>query len=215
MSNDIFGIIDPVGGTSAFSGRADFSVDDWESITRILNMNSFLSNYGDFYGHNDPDMLEVGNGNITVEETRTHFAMWALMKSTLLIGTDITKLSQQNIDILQNKRLIAFNQDEEYGKPAMPYKWGVNPDWTYNSTNPAEFWSSHSSAGVMVAMFNSLNETRSMTAAFEEIPQLNSKSYTVVDVWTGENMGCQQGGVVMNVKKHDTAVLLLEGTCTG
>ena len=178
-------------------------------------MNSFLSNYGDFYGHNDPDMLEVGNGNITLEETRTHFALWALMKSPLLIGTDITKLSQTNIDILQNKHLIAFNQDEVYGKPAMPYKWGVNADWTYNSTSPAEYWSGESSAGVMVAMFNSLNNTRSMTATFDEIPQLAGSSYHVTDAWTGKNMGCKQGSVQMSVKAHDTAVLLLKDTCTG
>ena len=98
----------------------------WGDITRILNMNSFLGNYADFTGHNDPDMLEVGNGALTAEETRTHFALWALMKSPLLMGTDITQLSQANIDILQNKHLIAFNQDSVYGKPAVPYKWVSN-----------------------------------------------------------------------------------------
>jgi alpha-galactosidase len=86
-------------------------------------MNSFLGNYADFTGHIHPDILEVGNGNLTVEETRTHFALWAFMKAPLLIGTDITNLSQANIDILQNKHLIAFNQGSVYGKPATPYKW--------------------------------------------------------------------------------------------
>ena len=99
-------------------------------------MNSFLGEWDDFGGHNDPDMLEVGNGDLTVEETRSHFALWAIMKSPLLIGTDLTNLSQTNIDILQNKYLLAFNQDPVYGKPAAPYKWGVNPDWTFNATNP-------------------------------------------------------------------------------
>lgn len=178
-------------------------------------MNSFLSNYGGFYGHNDPDMLEVGNGNITVEETRTHFALWAMMKSPLLIGTEIANLSQQNIDILQNKYLIAFNQDDIYGEPASPYRWGTNPDWTYNSSFPAEYWSGDSSAGVMVALFNPLNNTRSMTARFDELPQVDGDSYRVTNVWTGEDMGCQQGSVEMSVKKHDTAVLLLEDSCAG
>lgn len=39
-------------------------------------------------------MLEVGNtaggGNLTVEEARTHFTAWALLKSPLLIGTDVS-----------------------------------------------------------------------------------------------------------------------------
>lgn len=178
-------------------------------------MNSFLGNYGDFYGHNDPDMLEVGNGNLTVEETRTHFAMWALMKSPLLMGTDITMLSQANINILQNKHLIAFNQDPMVGKPATPYKWGTNPDYTYNSTNPAEYWSGDSSAGVMVAMFNSLGSSRTMTAVFDEIPELSANSYRVINAWTGKNMGCKQGSVKMTLQAHDTAVLLLKDTCQG
>ena len=31
-------------------------------------------------GWNDPDMLEVGNGNMTTTEYITHFSLWALMK---------------------------------------------------------------------------------------------------------------------------------------
>jgi hypothetical protein len=31
----------------------------------------------------DPDMLEVGNGGMTMEEYRSHFSVWALMKVTL------------------------------------------------------------------------------------------------------------------------------------
>lgn len=178
-------------------------------------MNSFLTNFGDFYGHNDPDMLEIGNGNITEQESRTHFALWAMMKSPLLIGTDITNLSKANIEILQNKYLIAFNQDEVYGKPAGPYKWGVNPDWTYNETNPAEYWSGGSSAGVMVALFNSLNNTREMTASFDEIPQLSGSSYHITDAWSGKDMGCQKDGVKMQVEPHDTAVLLMKDGCSG
>ena len=39
-------------------------------------------------GWNDPDMLEVGNGGLTHEEEKTHFAMWALAKAPLIIGCD-------------------------------------------------------------------------------------------------------------------------------
>ena len=109
-------------------------------------------------------MLEVGNGDLTPQETRTHFALWAIMKSPLIIGTDLAKLSQANVDILQNKLLLAFNQDNVVGKSASPYKWGVNPDWTYNATNPAEFWAGRSSNGTIVAMINTLGESRNMRA---------------------------------------------------
>ena len=177
-------------------------------------MNSFLAEWADFGGHNDPDMLEVGNGNLTVEETRSHFALWAIMKSPLIIGTDLSNITQTNIDILQNKYLLAFNQDPVYGKPGQPYKWGVNPDWTFNNTNPAEYWSGSFKQGTLVAMMNTLDSARKMTATFSEVPQLSSgKSYKVIDAWTGKSMGCKKGSVSMKVETHDTAVLVLEDSC--
>ena len=41
---------------------------------------------------NDLDMLEVGNGGMTFEEYRTHFSMWALIKSPLILGNDLTNM---------------------------------------------------------------------------------------------------------------------------
>ena len=56
-------------------------------------------------------MLEVGNGGLTVEEEKTHFAMWALAKAPLIIGCDITTARQESVEILMNTDLIAVNQD--------------------------------------------------------------------------------------------------------
>lgn len=142
--------------------------------------------------------------------------MWALMKAPLLIGTDLSILSQANINILLNRHLLAFNQDPVYGKPAAPYKWGTNPDWTFNATNPAEFWSGASTAGTMVAMVNSQDVRRTMTVVFDEVPELDGNNpYRVINAWTGRNMGCKRGSVKMTLDPHDTAVLLFKNTCVG
>ncbi|KAK0314874.1 hypothetical protein LTR54_010807 [Friedmanniomyces endolithicus] len=186
----------------------------WSRIVQILNVNSFLGEYTNFYGRNDPDMLEVGNGNLTVEEERTHFALWAMMKAPLIMGTDLTKLNASQVAILQNKYLLAFNQDSVVGEPAMPYKWGVNPDYTFNSTFPAQYWSGASSNGTMVAMFNPFNQSRTMTALYSEIPELDAGGcYDVVDAWTGADMGCKETSVNVTLAAHDTAVLLFGAKC--
>lgn len=172
-------------------------------------MNSFLSPFADFYGHNDADMLTIGNGNLTSAEVRTHFGLWALMKSPILIGTVVANLTEEEVSVLQNKMLLSFHQDPVFGKPAAPYKWGANPDWTFNNTIPAQYWSGASSNGTMVAMFNPFNETRSMEVDFSEVPQLDGKaSYEVVNVWDGSSMGSCEGTVQMDVEAHDTAILL-------
>lgn len=69
-------------------------------------------------GHwNDPDMLEVGNGNLTYEQNKTHFSLWCMMAAPLILGNDLRKLVGENartdiLDIVKNRDMIAINQDE-------------------------------------------------------------------------------------------------------
>ncbi|KAK4938265.1 alpha-glucosidase maltase [Elasticomyces elasticus] len=175
------------GNETGISWRMSGDIEPyWNAVTRILNINSFKMNSTNFWGHNDADMLEVGNGNLTFEETRSHFAFWAAMKSPLLIGTDLTNLSQTNIDLLKNEYLLAFSQDTVYGAPATPYKWGANPDWTYDPYSPAEYWAGASQNGTLVLMLNPQNETtETKEAIWSEIPGLGHGQFEVTDVWTG------------------------------
>ncbi|MEO6816620.1 MAG: hypothetical protein ABI177_07945 [Edaphobacter sp.] len=47
-------------------------------------------------GHwNDPDMLEVGNGGMSLDEYQTHMSLWAILAATLLAGNDLTKMTPE------------------------------------------------------------------------------------------------------------------------
>lgn len=82
----------------------------WGSIKDILQQNMYLSEYC-YDGHyNDMDMLEVGRG-IGIEEDKTHFGMWCIMSSPLLIGCNLTTLDSRTLALLKNTELIALNQD--------------------------------------------------------------------------------------------------------
>lgn len=70
--------------------NSEYLTANWVRISTIANENSFYMNYVDFWAHPDPDMLEVGNGNLTLAENRAHFALWAMMKSPLIIGTAVS-----------------------------------------------------------------------------------------------------------------------------
>jgi alpha-galactosidase len=155
-------------------------------------------------------MLEVGNGMSTTEE-RSHFALWALMKSPLIIGTDMSLLSDDQVALLKNPYLLAFNQDPVYGASIAPYKWGTNPDWTWNSTFPAEYWAGEYSNGTVIAMMNPMNETVNKIADFAEIPGLEAKTaYQLTDIWTGDSLGVFTGSYTASVASHDTAVILAQ-----
>ncbi len=65
-------------------------------------------------------------------------------------------------------------------------------------------------------MLNTLDNNRTMTATFSEIPQLmHNGPYKVTNAWTGEDMGCKTDCVEMMVETHDTAVLMIEDSCGG
>jgi alpha-galactosidase len=187
----------------------------WPRIVYILNENSFLLNSVDFWGHNDADMLEVGNGNLTLEENRSHFAFWAAMKSPLIIGTALGELSSELVDVLKNRYLLAFNQDAVFGGPAMPYKWGANADWTWNSTSPAEYWSGGSVNGTLVLAFNPLGFAVQKDIVWSEVPELRNggRAFRASDIWTGEDLGCVTGGIDRTVASHDTAGFMVGREC--
>lgn len=54
-------------------------------------------------------MLEVGNGGLTHEEEKTHFALWVMAKAPLIIGCDLSIVPQSSLEILMNADLIAVN----------------------------------------------------------------------------------------------------------
>lgn len=82
----------------------------WESVKNIIQQNLYLSAYAHNGHYNDMDMLEVGRG-MTQEEDHTHFAVWCIMSSPLLIGCDLTKIKPQTLQLLTDKQLISINQD--------------------------------------------------------------------------------------------------------
>ena len=98
----------------AFSWRTTHDIwDGWESVKGILAENLYLSAYSYGGRFNDMDMLEVGR-SMTAEEDKTHFGMWCIMNSPLLIGCDLTTIKPEALSLLKNKELIALNQDPLY-----------------------------------------------------------------------------------------------------
>jgi alpha-galactosidase len=68
------------------------------------------------------DMMEIGNGGLTIQEQRTHFASWIFMKSPIILGTDLENLSTEQVQIITNRELLEYHQDTKVAEPAMPFK---------------------------------------------------------------------------------------------
>ena len=84
---------------------------NYESILHQLDNIKPLHKYCGPGHVNDLDMMQIGNG-LSLEEEKTHFAMWCMMSTPLMIGCDLTKLSQETLAILKDEELIAIHQDK-------------------------------------------------------------------------------------------------------
>lgn len=89
----------------------------WPWIKILYNHTVKLYKYAGVGGWNDPDMLEVGNGKLTFEQNRSHFALWCMMCAPLILGNDLRNISDDVLKIVKNHDLIAINQDA-LGVPA-------------------------------------------------------------------------------------------------
>ncbi|KIY72854.1 glycoside hydrolase family 27 protein [Cylindrobasidium torrendii FP15055 ss-10] len=189
----------------------------WNSLASIINFNSFLTQATDFYGRNDLDMLQLGNGNLTYEESKTHFTAWALLKSPLFIGTDLSKITEETLSILKNEEIIKINQDPVEGASVSPFRWGINPDYVSNSTHPAQYWSGPTSepdgqGGVVFMLINTLDVPDTLSFNLTESPWIRAgRQYAVHDLWTHTNNGTAVRNItVADVRPHGVVALLLQ-----
>ena len=80
------------------------------SVLEIIDLNEPLRKYAGPDHWNDPDMLEVGNG-MTVSEDRAHFTMWCMMAAPLILGNDLTNMTDETLAIITHRDVIAIDQD--------------------------------------------------------------------------------------------------------
>ena len=102
----------------------------WSSwgVWKIINMRKDIRKVAGPEHWNDFDMMEVGNG-MTDAEDRSHFAMWSMLASPLIMGNDLRSASNETIKTLANKEVIAVNQD----------KLGIQ-GFRFSNENDIEIW---------------------------------------------------------------------------
>ena len=86
--------------------------DSYRSMALIGFSQAGLERYAKPGHWNDPDMLEVGNGGMNVDEYRTQLSLWAVLAAPLLAGNDLSRMDETTRSILMNREVIAIDQDK-------------------------------------------------------------------------------------------------------
>jgi alpha-galactosidase len=184
----------------------------WDSLAAIIDFNSFITTATDFYQRNDLDMLQLGNGGLSLDEAKSHFTAWALMKSPLLIGTNLSSITPDVLSVLTNTEILAIHQDPVVQKSISPFRWGINPDFVSNSSFPAQYWSGPTQDGVVFMALNTLDEPSTLFWNLTESPWIRAgRQYSVRDLWAHENQGVAIRNITRtNVPPHGVVALLLK-----
>lgn len=172
----------------------------WGSIRDIIKENLYLSAYCRNGGFNDMDMLEVGRG-LSAEEDKTHFGMWCIMSSPLLIGCDLTTINSSTLKLLTNPELIALNQD-----PLALQAYVVERrNGVYTLVKDIENLYGLTRS---VAFFNSTDTEQTATLTFKDIDL--GGTIMVRDLFECEDVGTFSEKMTVNIPAHGTRIYRLE-----
>jgi alpha-galactosidase len=186
----------PKVGATMWRTTADVK-DTYELMTVIGFAQAGLAKYVNPGHWIDPDMLEIGNGGMNVEEYRTQMSLWAMLAAPLLAGNDLTQMTDETKSILMNKEVIAVDQDP-MGKAGDRVR----------AVGPLELWSRPLKDGrVAVALFNRLQGPSKMTFKLSEIGWNGPAKAR--DLWTHEDVGKITDSYTANVPRHGVVMLIL------
>ena len=217
-------------GAHLFRSTGDIQ-DNWESIKRLALSQIGSECYGGNFCHNDIDMLVVGMhggsnnewinsteqgvnviadsgetmpklGGCTDEEYRTHFSLWAIMNSPLMIGCDIRRMTPATKEILTNKDVITINQDIECRGPYCIKQWN-NPDNVFSLVKPL------ANGDYAVGMFNFGDRAGEMSLQFWDIglTTASGRGLSIYDCWKHEELGTFTERFCTTVEPHGCVVL--------
>ena len=185
----------------------------WRTSSDITpNWSSMLHNYDSaakraLYagpGHwNDPDMLEIGQGDFDtahLTEARSHFSLWAMLSAPLLIGYDLRNASPELLAVLGNADLIAVDQD-----PA-----GNQATIAYDSDDAQILVKTMADHHKVVALFNRTAAPVKVTLMAGHLKLRDGAEIELTDLWS-KAVTRFTGETTVELAPHETRVFAARG----
>ena len=172
----------------------------WDRIYTILEQQEGLAPYAGPGHWNDPDMLEVGNGKLSLAENRAHFTMWAMLASPLLAGNDLPHMKPEINAILTNRDVIAVDQDPLGKQARHAYSSGEVEVWTRDVKDGA----------IAIAILNAGSDLYSTHPFLLTLrPLALTGLQPATNLWTGEKIVLSEG-MPLEIPSHDVLLLRID-----
>jgi hypothetical protein len=152
--------------------------------------------------YNDPDMMVVGMPGLTDAQNRVHMSLWAISAAPLLVGADLTTLSEATRATLTNAEVLAVDQDA----------LGLQGVKVASSGNGLEVWSKAlaTPGERAVLLLNRSGDAAQMTANWNDLG-LEGSPATVRDLWAHKDLGSFNSSYSSTVASNDAVMVVVRG----
>jgi alpha-galactosidase len=173
---------------------------DFDRMSLIGREQAGLSKYAGPGHWNDPDMLEVGNGKLSLDQSRVHMGLWAMLAAPLLAGNNLSQLTPEITAILTNQDIIAIDQDP----------LGHQADRIF-AEGPIEIWSRPLvGSAVALDIINFGEDDNYLRGINLHLKEAGAGAgWKARELWTGKDLGSIQNGSKFIIKRYSSLLLRL------
>lgn len=188
--------------------------DFWDNWSALYAMFALLDNWTPYRGSGhfpDADMLPFGKISggttnatgrstyFTLNEQYTVMSLWAIARSPLILGADMTQMDPFTLSLLTNDEVIAVNQ------------YSLHNHQLFN-TNNLIAWTADAegSTNKYLALFNATANTTNVTVGLFSMGFTNSCA--IRSLWDGAELGAFSGTFSASLPSHGGALYRLAGS---
>ena len=152
------------------------------------------------FAWNDPDFLEGGE-ILTVDESRTEFAAWAMFGGPMIIATDLRNMSAWKSAMVLNAEILELNHDDLLAAGRRVAK---------DTTNHTQVWAKALANGDVAAMLMNYDDfsARTVTVTAADVGLPPGSSFKVRDLWAHADAGTVKA-YEATLQPHANALLRL------
>ena len=188
-------------------------ITGWDSVMFNYGQEVRLARYQRPGYFNDPDFLNVDHFDYTLDEKKSHFALWCSFSAPLILSTDVLNITDEEVEYLTNKDFLDVDQD-----PLVQQATLVSQDGTWDVLTKSLY-----NGDRLLTILNRGNDTADLTVSWDRIGlslKTLSTPGTIVskNLWTGEitNIPLSSGGITAKaVRSRSTAVFRLSNPSPG
>jgi alpha-galactosidase len=167
----------------------------WESMMNNYIMEVRLARYQSCGFFNDPDFLIVGWPDLSMDEKKTHFALWSSFSAPLILSANMRDLTKDDLAYLTNKDIIAVDQDALCEQATLVSQSETIDILTKNLANGDR----------LLTILNKGNTTETANVPVEYLGIDADTKYTAKDLWTGKSQPVNKK-IHVQLRTHQTAI---------